>query len=272
MTRLQIISQGAGLAFLHTIVEQTKERVFRLSAERSFESLMAEGWRFPRRSLAAAIKSASPAIIAEIKKASPSKGVLRHDFDAVRLADAYVSGGAAALSVVTEPNYFLGEDACVAAVKARTMIPILRKDFVLAPIQVAEAAALGADAVLLIARILTAAQLRELHDAATRAKLDVLFEAHDGDDLVKISECDPRIVGVNARNLDTFVVDTTQFERLRPLIPGGALAVAESGIESPEQLAAAAKLGYDGFLIGESLLRSSEPSALIRHLRAGAAS
>lgn len=269
MQNQPVAAHGPGRVFLEKIVAATQARIVRIKQEHSIESLMDSAKNRDRRPFLAAMTSAPPAIIAEIKKASPSKGLLRPDFDHLRLALAYEAGGAAALSIVTEPEFFLGKDGWIPEVRSSTSIPILRKDFVLDPIQVAEAAALGADAILLIARLLAVEQMRELLDAAKGASLDVLFEAHDEDDLVKISRCDAKLVGVNARNLDTFVVDTTQFRQLKPRILRGAVAVAESGIDSHLQIAAAMREGYCGFLIGESLVRSDDPAAIIRLLRSG---
>lgn len=259
-----------GRVFLEKIVAATQARITRLKSQHTFESMLKSATNRDRRPFISAMTSAPPAIIAEIKKASPSKGLLRPDFDHLRLASAYETGGAAALSIVTEPEFFLGRDGWIAEVRSSAGIPILRKDFVLDPIQVAEAAALGADAILLIARLLAVEQMRELHDAAKSASLDVLFEAHDEDDLVKISRCDAKLVGVNARNLDTFIVDTAQFKQLRPRMPHGAVAIAESGIESPAQITTAVQQGYSAFLIGESLVTSSDPAAMIRLLRSEA--
>lgn len=261
------IFQAPGRVFLERIVAATQTRITRLKSMHSFESLLNSAREFERRHLVQALAAHPPAIIAEIKKASPSKGLLIADFDPLRLALAYEAGGAAALSIVTEPQFFQGSDSWVSNVKAATRLPILRKDFVLDPIQVAEAASLGADAVLLIARILSAEHVRELHDAAASAGLDVLFEAHDEVDLEKISSCGPKLVGINARNLDTFVVDTGQFSRLRANVINGAIAVAESGIDSPVQIQSAMQQGYSAFLVGESLVRSDDPAAMLRSLR-----
>jgi indole-3-glycerol phosphate synthase len=259
------------MAFLDRIIERTQARIVQLNAKRTYESLLADGWQHVRRSLAAALRGNPPAVIAEIKKASPSKGAFRSDFNHSSLVAAYASGGAAALSVVTEPAFFQGNDRWLAEAKTGTSVPILRKDFILTPIQVAESAAWGADAVLLIARILSVAQLRELHDAARRAKLEVLFEAHDEYDLSKIAECEPHIVGVNARNLDSLAVDCGQFAQLAPRLPADVVAVAESGIASCDEIAAATKLGYHAFLIGETLVKSADPAETIRQLRSGVA-
>jgi indole-3-glycerol phosphate synthase len=258
--------------FLERIVASTRSRIARLREERSNDSLLADAKEFTRRSFQAAISSSAPAVIAEIKKASPSKGILRADFDATSLALSYKSGGAAAYSVVTEPEFFQGDGAWIVDIRSTSTLPILRKDFVLEPIQVAEAAALGADAILLVARLLSVEQMRELYDAARTPALDVLFEAHDEGDLEKIGQCGPLIVGINARNLDTFVVDTAQFEVLRNYLPRDVTAVAESGIESHDQIVSAMKLGYSAFLIGESLVKSDDSAAALRLLRTGAPS
>lgn len=269
MNRHPLASHAPGRVFLEKIIAATQARVAELKSRQSIESLLNSAKDHERRSFMQALMANPPAVIAEIKKASPSKGLLISDFDPLRLALAYETGGAAALSIVTEPEFFQGSDGWVSNVQAATRLPVLRKDFVLDPIQVAEAASLGADAILLIARILSAEQMRELHDTAKIAGLDVLFEAHDEDDLAKISLCDAKLVGINARNLDTFVVDTEQFSRLRTKVPHGAVAVAESGIDSPAQIQSAMRKGYSAFLIGESLVKSDDPELMLRSLRVG---
>jgi len=269
MSTSQPTQNAPGRVFLEKIVASTRLRISRLRGQRSIDSLLADAKEFTRRSFDAAISQDSPAIIAEIKKASPSKGVLRADFDAAGLALAYESGGAAAFSIVTEPEYFQGDGAWIADTRSKTRLPILRKDFVLEPIQVAEAAALGADAILLIARLLSVEQMQELYDAAKTPALAVLFEAHGEHDLEKIAQCEPRIVGINARDLDTFVVDTKQFEALMNYLPDGVTTVAESGIESHDQVVSAMKLGYSAFLIGETLVKSAHPETTLRALRTG---
>lgn len=269
MSQSQPIVNSPGRVFLERIVVSTHARISKLKSAYSEASLLSEATIFERRSLESALATAKPAIIAEVKRASPSKGLLRADFNPSHLATCYEAGGAAALSVVTEPEYFQGDDAWVGQIRLRTHLPILRKDFVLDPIQVFEAAAIGADAILLIARLLSISQMQELRDAADKIQLDVLFEAHDVSDLEKIGQCQPRLVGINSRNLDTFVVDTDQFVQLRGYMPSGAIAMAESGIESHDQIVSAMSHGYTGFLIGESLIRSSDPVAMLKSLRDG---
>ncbi|HSH00607.1 MAG TPA: indole-3-glycerol phosphate synthase TrpC, partial [candidate division Zixibacteria bacterium] len=225
----------------------------------------AQGTR--RRSLREALTGNTPAIIAEIKKASPSKGLFREDLDPLRLARAFQTGGAAALSVVTEPEFFLGSDNWIAAIRESVTLPILRKDFIVDPIQVAEAAALGADAILLIARILDPDQIATLTETAKNLNLDILYEVHDADDYSRIKAFDPQIVGINARNLDDFTVDTGAFARLRTLITGDTIAVAESGISEQRQVREFRADGFSAFLIGESLVCADDPAALLQELR-----
>lgn len=261
---------GIGRLFLDKIVAATRARIARLRVETSLAALESRARAHSPSSLAAALKASSPAIIAEVKKASPSRGLFRSDFDPLALAASYHEGGAAALSVVTEPEYFQGSDQWLTQIRVRTALPILRKDFILDPLQVAESAALGADAILLIARLLSAEQMRELQAAAGQLRLEILFEAHDEADLEKIDACAPALIGINARNLDTFVVDTDQFARLRAKLSADAIAIAESGLSTHADIAAARRLGYAGFLIGETLVRAADPAALLRLLRDGA--
>jgi len=225
----------------------------------------------PARGFASALTAKMAAgkvgLICEIKKASPSKGVFRSEFDPVRLATSYQEGGAAALSVVTEPEYFLGSTDWIDSLRSSCHLPILRKDFLIEPIQVAESAAVGADAILLIARILTSSQMVELTESARALDLEILYEAHDEEDLSKISDLDPDLIGINARNLDDFSVSMDTFESLQSRIPANTLAIAESGLENHSQIQNLMSVGYRGFLIGESLIKSEDPSVLLRTLR-----
>ena len=260
---------SAAQPFLGRIVEAVQERVATLRARASFASLSDSSSQYQRRSFIEALTAQPPSIIAEVKKASPSKGLLRSDFDPLVLANAYDRGGAAAFSVVTEPQFFLGENSWIAQIRETTARPIMRKDFVLDPLQVAESAALGADAILLIARLLSVAQMKELAEAASRCRLDVLFEAHDAPDVEKIMQCAPRIVGINARDLDSFVVDVDQFARLGSLLPADVIKVAESGLDSAASLRSIGRLGYRAFLIGEAFVRADDPAGTIETYRAG---
>ena len=228
-------------------------------------------WAARRRGFAAALRARHPAVIAEVKKASPSKGVIRADFDPVAIARQYAAGGAAALSVLTEERYFQGSLAYLEAIRAAVELPLLRKDFIFDPYQVAEARAWGADAILLIVAALDDGALGELHAAALEEGLDVLVEAHDADELARAAALGATLVGINNRDLRTFVTTLETAERLRPGIPAGAVAVAESGIETPADVARLRAAGYEVFLIGESLMRQADPGVALCALLDGAA-
>lgn len=224
------------------------------------------GYAAPRHGFAAALRARRPAVIGEIKKASPSRGVIRADFDPVTIARSYVTGGAAAISVLTEERFFQGSARHLEAIRAAVDLPLLRKDFVFDPYQLAEARAWGADAALLIVAMLDDGQLRELHAAATDLGLDALVEAHTQDEVVRAVDAGAAIIGVNNRDLKTFVTTLATAERLRSFIPDGALTVAESGIETAADVARLQAAGYDAFLVGESLMRAADPGAALRAL------
>jgi indole-3-glycerol phosphate synthase len=254
-------------AILESIVAVARQRVesLRRSGTVARNPLIDHG--SPSRSLASALTNSAPAIIAEIKKASPSKSLFRADFDPMGLAVAYEKGGAAALSVVTEPHFFQGDGAWLSELRRRVDIPILRKDFIIDDIQVAESASLGADAILLIARILSGEQLRRLKAAADSYRLEVLFEIHDLDDLQKVKPLNPTMIGINARNLDDFTVDMQRFHALVSELPPRAIAIAESGLDSPAQILELSAAGFRGFLIGETLICSQDPTLMLKQLR-----
>jgi len=226
------------------------------------------GWAAPRRPFAAALRARRPAVIAEVKKASPSKGVIRADFDAVAIARRYAACGAAAISVLTEERHFQGRPADLEAIRAAVDLPLLRKDFLFDAYQLAEARAWGADAVLLIAAVLADAQLVELQAAARELGLDVLVEAHTDDEVDRAVRAGATLLGVNNRSLHTFVTTLETAERLRARIPAGVEAIAESGIETPADVARLRAAGYEMFLIGESLMRRPDPGAALAALLA----
>lgn len=231
--------------------------------ERRAEDLMDE-----RRPFAQALRSTRAAIIAEIKKASPSRGVLASDFNPAVLAQAYERGGAAALSVLTDARFFQGSLDDLSRARRATHLPALRKDFVLEECQVAEAAAHGADAVLLIAAILPVRRLRQLREYAEQFRLDALVEIHDEDELAMALDSGARLIGVNNRDLRTFEVSLETSFRLGPKIPEGVLRVSESGIETREQVRRLEAAGFDAFLIGEHLMTAPDPCAALRALTA----
>jgi indole-3-glycerol phosphate synthase len=220
------------------------------------------------RDFRAALTRGCPAIIAEMKKASPSKGVLAADFDPVRLAQAYARGGAAALSVLTDARFFQGSLANLAAARAAVVLPVLRKDFTIDPAQVVEAAAHGADAILLIAAILTVRELRRYRELAGQLGMAALVEVHDETELAAAIDSGAGIIGVNNRNLRTFEVTLDTSLRLAGGMPAHTVKVAESGIQTHEDVARLAAAGFHAFLVGERLMRASDPAAAIGELLA----
>jgi indole-3-glycerol phosphate synthase len=224
-----------------------------------------------RRDFRAALLAHSPAIIAEIKKASPSKGLLSPNFDAVALAREYESGGAAALSVLTDEHYFQGSLADLCAAREAVSLPALRKDFTLDEYHVVEAAAHGADSILLIAAILDAKRIRALRELAASYGMAALVETHDEAELDIALEAGSDLIGVNNRDLRTFQVKLEPSLRLASRIPAGVVKVAESGIHSAADVRLLRDAGFQAFLVGEHLMKSSSPAAALRALLGGAA-
>ncbi|HXZ28516.1 MAG TPA: indole-3-glycerol phosphate synthase TrpC [Terriglobales bacterium] len=222
-----------------------------------------------RRSLERALP-AGPAVIAELKKASPSRGTIRGSFPVARLAVELEQGGAAALSVLTEEEHFQGSLANLCEASAATHLPCLRKDFVVDEFQVLEARANRADAVLLIAAALSGAELKALARRARELGLDALCEVHDEREAERAAAAECELIGVNSRDLRTFQVDLGTLERLAPRLPAGALRVAESGLRSGDDLRKLRDLGYQAFLIGETLMRAESPGEALRRLIAQA--
>jgi indole-3-glycerol phosphate synthase len=254
---------------LAEIVAHKRNLVAQARATRSLADLEAAAAAAdPVRGFIAAIHSAhadgSPALIAEIKKASPSKGLIRADFEPTTLARAYAAGGATCLSVLTEERWFLGGDAYLIAARAAVSLPVIRKDFIVDPWQVIEARAIGADAILLIMAALSDAQAAELEAIAIALNLDVLIEVHDAQERDRALNLKTPLLGINNRNLKTLTVDLqTSFDLANT--PGKTL-VGESGLSTPADLAALSAVGINTFLVGEALMRHTDVTAATRTL------
>lgn len=221
----------------------------------------------PPRDFLGALRGEGLGVIAEIKRRSPSKGDLAPGLDPVATARAYEAGGASCLSVLTDERYFGGSADDLVVARAATSVPVLRKDFTIDPVQVDEARAMGADAVLLIVAALDDAALCDLHAHAVDRGLTVLVEVHDESELDRALAVGPHLVGVNARDLTSFAEDLTTGERMAARIPPGVVAVAESAIRSVDDARRMAAAGFDAVLVGEALVRSDDPRALVQAFR-----
>ncbi|HTY21176.1 MAG TPA: indole-3-glycerol phosphate synthase TrpC [Geobacteraceae bacterium] len=212
-------------------------------------------------------EAAKTAIIAEIKKGSPSKGVIRADFDPLVIAAIYAENGASCLSILTDSRFFMGDLAYIPEIRRIVDIPLLRKDFIFDPYQIFEARAAGADAILLIAAMLDQCRMNDLVSLARELGLDVLLEVHDEEELGMALETECIMIGINNRNLRTFETSLSTTERLAKLVPDDRLIVAESGINDREDILRLAKVGARAFLVGESLMREPDIGAKLRELQ-----
>ena len=266
MTQLDTI-----LATTRAAVAAAKERIPVAELERRAAEHQPRGWTAALRRAA----TERPAVIAEIKKASPSKGLIRADFDVAQIARQYLAGGAAALSVLTDEPYFQGGLRNLEIASETVLLPCLRKDFTVDEYQIAEARAHWADAILLIAAALTDAELKRFSHAAHGLALDVLVEVHTAEELNRVldavGESGADAIGVNNRDLKTFAVRLETSLDLIEHIPASVVRVAESGIGVPEDIQRLRAAGFDAFLIGESLMRRPDPGAALAELLAGAA-
>ncbi len=256
---------------LRKIVARKQEEIARAKAETPqarLEASLAEA--SPPRGFVGALRrkinAGSPGVIAEIKKASPSKGVLREDFHPAEIARSYAGHGAACLSVLTDRDFFQGSPDYLRQARAACGLPVLRKDFIVDSYQVYEARAMGADCILLIAACLDDRQLRELNDLAERLGMDALIEVHDAEELQRALQVENPMVGINNRNLRTFEVSLRTTLDLLERIPGDRLVVTESGILAPADVARMREQGVNAFLVGEAFMRAEDPGARLAEL------
>ena len=257
---------------LDEIVEKTKERVETAKSIISIDdlknevSLMEITDDFPFKQ---ALSGEDIAIIAEVKKASPSKGVIAEDFDHLAIAKEYESAGASAISVLTEPYFFMGSNDYLKEISENVDIPILRKDFIIDEYMIWEAKALGASAILLIVSILDIVQLKKYLDLAHELGLSAIVETHDGDEIMRALTVGAEIIGVNNRNLNDFTVDIENSISLRRCVSGDVIFISESGIKTKEDVARLKENDVDAVLIGETLMKSDEKKAMISELKNG---
>jgi indole-3-glycerol phosphate synthase len=259
---------------LKRILKAKAEEVAAGSAERPLKQLRAELGSAPEpRDFLGALRSAQAAgraaVIAEIKKASPSQGVMRPQMDVAAVAQSYAAAGASCLSILTDKEFFHGEAACLTAGREACMLPVLRKDFIIDPWQVYESRVMGADCILLIVRALGDAQLADLAALASDLGMDALLEVHDGEELERALALQPPFVGINNRNLASFHTDTGVTLGLLPRIPGDCLVVTESGIRTREDVQLMRSNGVHGFLVGETFMRAPDPGTKLAELFAG---
>jgi indole-3-glycerol phosphate synthase len=254
---------------LSRIVAQKRAELAAVTADSALWEQRAEariGGAAEARDFRAALQQRAPAVIAEIKKASPSKGVLSADFSPARIATAYRRGGAAALSVLTDRDFFQGSLADLETARATVPLPVLRKDFTIAASQIVEAAAHGADAILLIAAILTEREIRDFREAAARYRMAALVEVHSLPELEVAIAAGADLIGVNNRDLTTFQVSLDISLRLAEHMPAGVLRVSESGIHDARDIATLRAAGYSAFLVGEHLMKSGDPARALERL------
>jgi indole-3-glycerol phosphate synthase len=256
---------------LRKILQRKREEVRERSAKDSLSSLEGRiGEQSPARGFAAALQARAaetePAVIAEVKKASPSKGVIRADFRPADIAASYQSGGATCLSVLTDIDFFQGSDAYLQEARAACELPVIRKDFTIDPYQVIEARAMSADAILLIVAALEDEQMRELAQTAEEVGIDVLVEVHDRAELERALELSTPLIGINNRDLHTFDTRLETTLELLPYMPQDRLVVTESGIHTEEDVALMRNHQVYSFLVGEAFMRAPDPGAMLREM------
>jgi indole-3-glycerol phosphate synthase len=265
------MQQAEDSNILSKILARKHEEVAERGAQRPLADLLRDAaLQPPCRGFSAALERQvshrRPAVIAEVKKASPSKGVIRKNFDPAAIAKAYAGHGATCLSVLTDVDFFQGSDDYLVQARAACQVPVLRKDFMVDPYQIVEARALGADCVLLIAAALDDVRLRELNATAQEQGLDVLVEVHNQAELERALALTPRLVGINNRDLYSFKTSLNTTYRLLEHIPAGVTVITESGILSREDVEEMLRCGVYGFLVGEVFMRADDPGAKLQEL------
>ena len=254
---------------LEVIAEHSRERVRVAKEKLSLDVIRESALSSPAGDFAfeSALSREGLSFICECKKASPSKGVIADDFPYVKIAREYESAGADAISVLTEPKYFLGRNEYLREISEAVKIPVLRKDFVVDEYMIYEAKTLGASAVLLICAILEGSKLREYINICDTLGISALVEAHDESEIHTAIDSGARIIGVNNRNLKDFTVDTSNSKRLRKIIPPDVIFVSESGIKTPEDVKAAQDFGANAILVGETLMRADDKRVMLARLK-----
>jgi indole-3-glycerol phosphate synthase len=256
---------------LKKIVQRKQEEIAERQQQRSLDELKKRLATAPAprgfvAAMQAKLAAGKPAVIAEVKKASPSKGVMRENFIPAEIARSYEQGGAACLSVLTDIDFFQGSDEYLREVREACSLPVLRKDFIVDPYQVVEARVIGADCILLIAACLSDAQMQALSELAVELGMDVLVEVHDGEELQRTLPLNLPLVGINNRNLRTFETSLDTTLGLLAQIPAGRIVVTESGIHTPQDVALMRENGVNSFLVGEAFMRAEEPGEKLAEL------
>jgi len=266
--------------FLDVLAESSKKRVEAAKERISLDELKSRIFddgrakRFNSRedfAFEKALREEGVTFICEVKRASPSRGIIAQDFPYREIAKEYEEAGAHAISVLTEPEYFKGSDVYLEEISGLVSIPVLRKDFIIDEYQIYEAKLMGADAVLLICALLDTCTINKYIKICDRLGISALVEAHTKEEVASAIEAGARVIGVNNRNLKTFEVDIRNCMALRDLVPGEIIYVAESGIKTPDDISALEKAGVDAVLIGETLMKSSDKKAMLAYLRGNAA-
>lgn len=257
--------------FLEEILSLKREEIFLEERRNPLDSIKrGKGKKFSSKSLKKKLKKKGISVIAEVKKSSPSHGVILEDYFPENIARSYERNGASAISVLTEKNFFLGDDLHLSSIKKLVNLPVLRKDFIISEYQIYQSKKIGADAVLLIARCLERDELEKFIKVAKSIKIECVVEIHNEDDLKKIEGLKIDIIGVNNRDLKTFEVNLETSFRLKDLLPSNSLVISESGIKTSEDIKALKEKGFNGILIGEVLLKSPSPGEKLMELLKGA--